>query len=493
MASRFVSLVCILLLSGCVSIPIKEQQDIITPTPLTQTEELAKQSSVFSKGNWPEKQWWEIFDSSELNACMEKAIRENPTIQNAKSRIETAKQMALKVRSKLFPLLFFDADANWQYISNNGLYKALNANLPNTGDLVDLSLSFNYEFDFWGKNRNLFRAALGEEKAQEAEYEQMKLVITSAVAQSYYALKTNRLRKRIYERLYATYANVFHLQEILEKNALLSKLPLYVSAEELEESKKLVEGISTEVKADEQMLNALMGQNPDDELYLESLLTPPPKELLIPENISADLVARRPDLMAAIWRAKAIAFQAGAAVADFYPNINLKGFAGLESFHFSNLFDWASRTAGLIPSIHLPIFTAGEIRANLDQKRSEYDEAVFSYNSLLLDSMRQISYAVSLADTLYQQKDSQNKILKLAKARNKLTDLRVASGLDSFLEAYNVKIEVLQKELEDATLTYNQYLSVIQLVKALGGGYLEEYNPITGKENGGDERRDSAE
>lgn len=475
----------VLSLTGCVSIPTRNEEQALQAPPLTASEQLAEHSRTFTKGNWPDKEWWEMFDNEELSHCIQVALNENPTIKSARARVETARQVARKVRSKLFPLVFFDADANWQYLSKNGLYKTLNPNISRNGDLVDLSLSFDYEFDFWGKNRNLFRAALGEEKAEEAESEQVKLITTAAVAQAYFALKTNLVRKRLYERLYSTYASVYHLQEILERNALLSKLPVYVSGEGLEEVRKLLDSIRQETKANQHVLNVLMGYGPDEPTMMGVTILAPPKQLLVPENISMDLVARRPDLMASIWRAKAITFEVGAAAADFYPNINLKGLAGLESFHFSDLFQWASATTGLIPAIHLPIFTAGEIRANLESKRSEFDQAIYEYNGLLLQSLKEVANALVFADTMYKKRTSQEKILRLAHARNELTDMRVQSGLDSFMEAYMVKIKLIEKELDDALLLYNQYLAIIQLVKSLGGGYLSEYAvPIQAINNG---------
>lgn len=475
----------LLLLSGCVSVPPLEDQALLMPGALQSSEEIVAENSLFSKGQWPEKDWWQALHDTELTDCIELALLHNPSIQRAASRLQKAKQVSIKARSKLFPLLFFDADANWQYLSKNGLYRTLNPSIPASGDLVDLSLSFDYEIDFWSKNRNIFRAALGNEKAEEAELSQVRLMITTAVAQSYFAYKTNKVRQRIYKRLYSTYSNIYHLQELLERNALLSKLPVYLSGEGLEEAYKEVEQIEQETQASLHMLNILMGQNPETLQSISLALQPPPDELLIPENIPTDLVSRRPDLMASIWQAQALCHEVGAAVADFYPQVNLKGLAGLESFELSNLFDWASRTAGLIPSIHLPIFTAGEIRANLDSRKAELDEAVSQYNDLLLQSFSEVSNAIIFADTVYEKKQSQERILRLARARNHLTDMRVQSGLDSYIEAYNVKIELLEKELEEVLLTYNQYLAVIQLVKSLGGGYLSDFIiPIKEIENG---------
>lgn len=140
------------------------------------------------------------YNSPELNLLVTEALGYNPSIQEVKKRIEVAKQQAIVTRSVLFPLVF-NADENRQYISHNGLYRAFNPSFPLNANLLDLSLSFNYEVDFWGQNRNLFRAALGEAKAQEAEAAEVELITSTATAQAYFAYKTNLIRKELYVQL----------------------------------------------------------------------------------------------------------------------------------------------------------------------------------------------------------------------------------------------------------------------------------------------------
>ena len=148
---------------------------------------------------------------------MPKALAQNPSIQGIKKRIELAKQTAKVTRSTLFPLVFFDADETWQYLSKTGLYKQFNPSLPLNVNLVDLTLSFTYEFDFWGKNRNLFHAALGKQKAEEAEAAEVQLITTTSVAQAYFALKTNTLKQSFYMKLVDVRKGIFDLQTLLRK------------------------------------------------------------------------------------------------------------------------------------------------------------------------------------------------------------------------------------------------------------------------------------
>lgn len=464
------------ILSGCVSLP-KEQQteNLLAPPSIGTSIENGLGSGYFAVGDWPQENWWETFQSEKLNSLIEEGLGQNPTIQAIKSRVAFAKQTAKVVRSQLFPLIFFDADETWQYLSHHGLYRTLNHKVPINANLVDLTLSCDYEFDFWGKNRHLFNAALGESKAEEAEAAEVRLLISTAIAQAFFALKTNLTRKYLYEELFKVRQATFQLQALLLEKALLSQLEPLLSVEQVLDAEKLLIGIEEEVETDKHLLNILLGRSPDAFLEVGEGLPPFQANLNLPENLSIDLLSRRPDLMAQIWRVEALAHEVGAAKADFYPNINLKALIGLESVLYRFLFQSHSKTAALQPAIHLPIFTAGAIRANVRAKKALFDQAVFDYNNLLLKSSQEVADLLIFTQTIFQQKADQEQILNAAKARYDLTILRAQKGLDNSLSEYYVAEELIQKQLEDVTLLYNQYLAAVKLIKALGGGYQSEY------------------
>lgn len=479
----------LLFLSGCASLPKDQQtENLITPPSVEASVEKGLKSGYFSVGDWPEKNWWELFKSHQLDQLITKALEQNPTIQGIERRVEFARQTAQVVRSRLFPLLFFDADETWEYLSHNGLYRALNRHIPINANLIDLTLSFTYEFDFWGKNRHLFNAALGEMKAQEAESDLADLITSTSLAQAYFALKTNLQRKSLYEELFDVRNRIFQLQKLLLHKALVSKLPPLLSEEYLLEAEKLLSSIDEEIETDRHLINILLGRGPDVPLEIEEdeWLPAFSESLNLPDNLSLDLLARRPDLMAQIWRVEALANEVGAAKADFYPNINLTAFAGLESIAYHLLLKSHSTNAGLQPAIHLPIFTAGAIRANIRAKKAQFDEAVFEYNNLLLQSAGEVADLIVLARSIFEQKQDQQQIVDAAKARYELTALRAQKGLDNLLTQLYMREELIQKQLDDVSLLYSQYLAAVKLIKALGGGYQSAYSvPLTAQEDEG--------
>ncbi|ASQ46738.1 efflux transporter outer membrane subunit [Legionella clemsonensis] len=469
-----------LLVSCRIALPPYKQVEHLKATPEINQAVNTKlnEKKTFKKGNWPDKQWWLAYHSPELNGLIENALLGNPSLQEIRSRVQVARQEALVTRSALFPLLFFDAKENRQYLSKNGLYRALNHNIPLSVNLLDLSLSFTYDFDFWGQNRNLFYAAIGKVKAQQAEAAEVRLLITTALAQAYFAYQVNLVKKQFYEQLVTVRTNIAKLQNLMLTKGLADELPAYASEENLLEAKKLLSNIQEEIAIDKHLVNVLAGRNPEAPLSNPPTLPGLPRQLEIPQTISLDLIARRPDLMAQIWRAKALAYKTGAAMADYFPDVNIVGLVGLESTHWKKLLQASSFTAALRPAIHLPVFTAGAIKANIKATKAEFDAAIFAYNELLLRSTQEVLDALEFAQAIYQQKREQVGIINSTNKRYKLTQLREREGLDSGFNSYHLQEELIEKKLVNLTLLYNQYLASIKLTKALGGGYCQTPVPL---------------
>jgi NodT family efflux transporter outer membrane factor (OMF) lipoprotein len=449
----------------------EKSQNIMASPSIEKSIEKAKNSNLFAEGDWPEEKWWQIFQCSTLDVWIEETFKQNPSLQAVQQRLNYAKQIAQIAKSRLFPYLFFDAKDNWNYLSKNGFMHLLNPSLPLHGNEIDLTLSFTYEFDFWGKYRNLFRAALGEALAREAEIYQTKLILSSALAQSYFAITISQMKQKLYEELYQVRLDRYELQQKMKEKALSSKLPPLLDEEKLAEAKQWVLAIQDEIEVETHFINVILGRSPDHELVYEDQPAALPNIIPLPNNLSLDLLSRRPDLMAQIWRVESLAHQVGAAKADFFPNISLNAFGGLESLHFSDLFNMQSKTGAFQPAIHLPIFTAGAIGANVKAKKAAFDEAVFQYNDMILKSVQEVTDLLSNITTIYSQKELQESIVLQSQERFFLTELRNQKGLDSSFDIFDFQEDLIQKKLRDLDLLYSQYAFLIKLIKSIGGGY----------------------
>ncbi|MBM3197647.1 MAG: efflux transporter outer membrane subunit [Chlamydiae bacterium] len=469
-----------LLLPGCLSMSKQEKtRDLYANVDLHPNLMQGLQSSFFIEGTWPNPHWWEEFHQEELSTLVNYALENSPTLHVAQQRLLAAKEQSQIVRASRFPSLFFQAEDNWQYLSQNGFTHLLNPSLPLNGYEVDLSLAFQYEFDFFGKNKNRLLAALGQAKAEEAELAETALILTSALTQSYFAYLIDHAKKELYEQLCHIQQERLSIQAKLQEQALSSHLPLLLDEEKYQATKQNLLGIQEEIEVQQHQINLLAGRSPDAPVTLGSLAsTLPPFPL--PVDLSLNLLSRRPDLLAQLWRVEALAHEVSAAKADFFPDINLAALAGLGSVHFASLFQSSSKRAGLTPALQLPLFTAGSIRANIRQKHALFTSAVWEYNQMLLHSAREIGDLLSHMRSVFAQKDLQQDIVAKAKQRYDLIQHRQQGGLENTLTLLSYQEELLHQSLQELSLLYYQYALTCKLIQALGGGFIANSSPLEG-------------
>ncbi len=472
MASH-IQVMMLLILSSCtISMSEREKKkDLMRPPSTGVSVEKSLLTPYFTEGEWPKNDWWESFHSPELNVLIEEGLLRNPTLMETYARLERAKQDSLYVRSALFPLVDFVGKNSKIFLSKNGLYRTLNPTLPLNGNLSELFFSLQYDFDIWGKNRQLYRAAVGKTVAAQADVAQVRLLLTVAIARVFFELKTDLNRQILLKNFVELQEKIFKLQGGLKVQSLASTLPVLVEEELYFSSKQVLEVVEEKVAIDQHLLNVLIGKGPDTPLGITSDLPCLPEALVIPSHIELDLVARRPDLMAKIWIAEALSHQVGAAIADFYPDFNLIAKGGEETFHVSNLLSAQSLNYTITPAIHLPIFTGGALKANVGRKKAEFEEAVFAYNQLLLTSVQEVTDALAKGKSIYQRRKNQQALVQSTKKRAELIAYKKKSGLNNILDLYIIQREVIHAELEDLDLLYGQYVASLELIKSLGGGY----------------------
>ncbi|MES2272735.1 MAG: TolC family protein, partial [Chlamydiota bacterium] len=191
------------------------------------------------------------------------------------------------------------------------------------------------------------------------------------------------------------------------------------------------------------------------------------------QMLSLDLIARRPDLAAQKARVESAAKEIGAAKTDFYPNINLMGVVGLESLFWSTLFQQKNYSSSLEPALHLPIFTAGRLRAQLMEKVAVFNEAVYTYDELILQATQEIADNLTAMARIQKEIELRTRSLTVAQTKAKLNWRRFQNAIEDRIGFLNAKNQVLNEELILIQLEYGKQLASIQLIRSLGGGYLE--------------------
>jgi len=443
-----------------------------------EAQALAPQSLAFyqdqTAGDWPREDWWSRFGDPKLDALMPQALQGNPSLRAAEARVRAARALADAAGASLYPSLGLEASATRERLSRNDIYPP-----PFGGSWVNqgrIALDFNYEFDFWGKHRAELEAAIGDARAASADAAQARLVLATAVAQAYFQAQTDVAALAVARQTLARRESLLELNRVRTSRGLEAAIALRQSDQQIAASRVEVSAAEAAVQLDRHQLAALLGLGPDAPLEVEPALRPYGDALVLPANLPADLLARRPDIAAQRFRVESAAARIGAAKADFFPNLNLAASAGFgaTSLHGLDLFGAGSGVAGVGPALHLPIFDAGRLRANLRGGYGEYDAAVEQYNQALVDALRQVADQVASVRAVQRQLADQANALAAAEDIYRLALDRYRAGLTSYLDVLVNEERLLAERVNQVRLQGRSLALAVGTIRALGGGYHPE-------------------
>lgn len=465
------SIVFSLGLGGCASYSgIHGEERSIAPQALA-FHEKPDGAGVFAPGAWPRSDWWSMFADPKLDALVSRALAGNPGLHAAEARVRAARAYADTVRSQLYPTLDANAAVSREQFSANSIYPPrFSGAWVNQGRLT---LDFDYEFDFWGKNRDALAAALGEARATQADAATARLVLATAVTETYFELQTDIATVKVAKRTLRERMGLRDLNHQRLTRGLDTSIALRQSDEQVASSRTTLLAAEAAVQLDRHQLAALAGLGPGAALQIQPELRSYDKALALPANLPAELLARRPDIAAQQLRVEAAAARIGVAKSAFFPNVNLAAFAGfaVTSLQGLDLFSGSSRIAGIGPAIDLPIFEAGRLQANLRGSYAEYDAAVADYNQALVNALRQVADQIVSLRTARERLATQALALAAAEDAYHLTLDRYRAGLTDYLDVLINEQRLLTERLEHVRLEGRCLALVVKTIRALGGGY----------------------
>jgi NodT family efflux transporter outer membrane factor (OMF) lipoprotein len=301
-------------------------------------------------------------------------------------------------------------------------------------------------------------------------------VLAAAVAQSYFQLQADLASLAVARDTLAKREGLRELNSVRTQRGLEVAIAVRQSDQQVATSRVEVSVAEAAVEVDRHQLAALLGLGPDAGLDIEPALhtyQTYDRALALPANLPADLLARRPDIAAQRFRLEAAAAQIGAAKADFFPNVNLTAFIGFGATAVNglNLFTASSRIAGVSPALHLPIFEAGRLQANLRGRYGGYDAAVEQYNQTLVDALRQVADQISGVRAVRAQLAHQALALAAAEDAHRLTLDRYRAGLTSYLDVLVNEERLLAERTNQVRLRGRNLALAVEMIRALGGGY----------------------
>jgi len=457
-------------LAGCVP-DLGPRPDIKPPAAYQTAKSLAAPEAP-----WPEDAWWKAYDDPQLDGLIGEALQDSPDLKMAAARAQAAEAMADISEAMLWPTVAGDADVLEAEIPQNIGFPAMFTPYLPKGyhNAALLTAGLQYQLDLFGKNRASFTAALSTAEAAKAEQAEARLQISAGVAASYAVLQQLLADRKTAEEAVRLRQESADLVDTRFKAGLENEAALSQARAQLEAAKVQAEAVGAMVAKLRHALAALLGKGPDYGLTI----TPAPVQRLrsagLPAALAADLIGRRPDVVAARRNAEAAASGIDVAHANFYPNIDLTGLYGLGTLDAKLLFKSGSTVAAFGPALHLPIFDYGRNTGIYRASRAQYDAAAALYDKTLSNALRDVADAYS--DRKAMEAELEHARNSLAESENayRVIRTRYGAGLARYLDVLAVENLLLQQRMAVADFEAQAFARDIALVRALGGGYAEK-------------------
>ena len=438
---------------------------------MTEPQALGLQNATASKPATTEPAaqgvaWWSRFGDAQLDTLVQKALDKQPNLRLAQARVARAQALAGVVESADLPNVTASAEAMRQRITANGIYPP-----PLAGNVLEMpnaQISASYEFDFFGKNRAALDAALGQVRATQADRQAAELLLATQVTRSYFTLLRLQALQDLAQRNVAQREHIVALVQSRLKAGLDSPAELQSSEATLPEIRQYLESLREQASLTRNALAALTGAPlglQDFKPGTLARISPLPT----PQSMPLDLLANRPDVAAARARVQAGLSEVDVAKAQFYPNVNLVAFAGLNSIGFGNISKEGSQQWGVGPAIRLPLFDGGRLRSQLKGKSAEVDVAIETYNVLVIDAVREVADQVASLQSIARQAQEQQTAQASAQTLYDIAAQRFAAGLGNQALVLNAQTAVLAQERQAIELQARALDAQAQLLRATGG------------------------
>jgi multidrug efflux system outer membrane protein len=453
------------LVAGCAVGPAYRKPDVEVPTQwkLDQPWQVARPDDAAARGPW-----WKRFGDPQLDALMDQALEANPTLGAASARLAQARASVDLSSAGLFPQVSVAARAGRARTSANRPLSSYTS--PNFSTVQnDYTLSFNvaYEADLWGRVRSSIEAARATAEQSEADWQNVRLVLTTDLAANYFNLRELDIELDVLAQSIALQRRALDLASARYELGAASGLDVAQQQALVDSTLTQVDVLRRQRDQFEHAIAALIGKPaPVFSLAANAGDRTPPA---IPLALPATVLQRRPDVASAERAMAAANAQIGVAKAAYYPGITLGPSFGADSRMLSTLFDAPSLLWSLGVSITQPLIDAGRNDANVAIAQAGYQLAVANYRRAVLGAMQEVEDGITGSSALDRALAqgrlavaSANKVLQIA------TD-RYEGGATSFTDVLTAQQSLLNAQRQQAQLIGQRMLVSVFLVKAIGG------------------------
>jgi NodT family efflux transporter outer membrane factor (OMF) lipoprotein len=417
--------------------------------------------------------WFQLFGDDTLTTLVTTALENNFEVQIATERILQARAVLGITRSERLPSVGVSADA----IATRGSRRGAFGELPDGADTdvgyVQAGFSLGWELDVWGRVRRLTEAARAQYLVTEEARHGILTTLVADVSETYLALGALDLELDIARRTRDAATDGLRLTEARRTSGVASGLDVRQAEQLLFTATGQIASIEREIAFAENALSLLLGHVPGDVprgRSLEMFQAPP----AVPAGLPSALLERRPDIRQAEQELIAANAMIGVAKTDYFPRISLTGFLGGQSRALSDLLSGPARLASAGAGAAMPVFNAGRTRGNVQLAEAIQREALVNYQRVIYSALRDVSDSLAAYSRTGEQRRQQEQLVRTLEESTRLATERYRGGLDSYLPVLDAQRNLFDGELALARLRQRELASIVQLYRALGGGWSED-------------------
>lgn len=414
--------------------------------------------------------WFDVFDDDVLQQSIETALKQNFDLRIAAERVLEARARYGISRADQYPTL----DAVGRFVSSRASSIGQTVFVPRGTDLsasyTEAGFSLGWELDLWGRVRRLKEAARAEYLAAEETRRGVITTLIADVTTNYLTLRELDLELDIARKTHVTAQDSLRLTQLRRDQGAATGLDIRQAEQLLYTTTAEIANIERSIAQAENALSLLMGRSPGDIArgkQLEEWKAPPQ----VPDGLPSSLLERRPDIRAAEQTLIAANAQIGAAKALYFPQISLTGFLGAQSRALTELFTGPARSWNIAPGAALPVFNAGRIRSNVRVTEAQQREALINYEKTIHNAFREVSDALIGYRKRVEQRTQQELLVQALRETERLSSIRYRGGIDSYLQVLDAQRNLFEGELALARLRQAELIEIVQLYRALGGGW----------------------
>ena len=463
LASFMVGIMAFGLVAGCKVGPNYNRPVVQPPTAYRELGENPQvQAQAASYADLP---WWQVFQDPQLQELIRTALKQNYDLQIATERINEARAQVAITRSNLFP----------QVQGSGNFSGGKESNFQTKFNFLTLSADAAFQLDLFGKLRRATEASRAQLLATEDARQTVILTLVSDVASDYFALLQLDLQLQITHNTIEAQEASVKLTKLRVDHGVATKLDVLQAQQTLDTANAQIPDLERQIAQEENAISILLGNYPQAVPRGRPLVEQPlPPE--VPPGLPSTLVERRPDIRQAEQILVAANAEIGVAKAQFFPQISLTGSGGGafgRSSAFSSLMSSHLGIWSYGAQVSQPIFTGGALRGNLRAVESQHQQALIAYRQAIQQAFGDVSDALIGYQKFHEVRLRQEDTVADLQESVRLSNMRYKGGTTTYLEVLDGQRSLFSAELTLAQARGTEYQSLVQLYRALGGGWKE--------------------